>query len=98
MPQALLKIYFLSLAKVFVTQVRTFIHDLANARRRYICNVFFHWLRPCSAIDRKQSLVKLTEDGLDWPQMVPDEAPVTARSEWHSFDTYVCYFLNSVAI
>ena len=23
----------------------------ANERRRYICNVFTHWLRPCSAID-----------------------------------------------
>ena len=27
----------------------------ANERRRHICNVFFHWLRPFSAIDRKWS-------------------------------------------
>ena len=24
----------------------------ANEGRRYLCNVFFHWLRPCSAMDR----------------------------------------------
>ena len=29
---------------------------LANERRRYLCNVFSHWLRPCSAIDRKQNM------------------------------------------
>ena len=29
---------------------------LANERRCYICNVFSHWLIPCSAIDRKQDL------------------------------------------
>ena len=27
----------------------------ANKRRRYICNVFSNWLRPCSAVDRKQA-------------------------------------------
>ena len=26
----------------------------ANERRCYICNIFSYWLRPCSAIDRKQ--------------------------------------------
>ena len=30
--------------------------------RRYICNVFFHWLRPCSAIDRNQDKFKLPTD------------------------------------
>ena len=30
---------------------------LANERRRYICNVFSHWLRPCSVIDRKHITV-----------------------------------------
>ena len=26
---------------------------LANERRCYLCNVFFHWLKPCSAVDGK---------------------------------------------
>ena len=26
----------------------------ASERRRYICNVFSHWLRSCSAIDKKR--------------------------------------------
>ena len=29
----------------------------ANERRRYLCNVFSLWLRPCSATDRKWTLV-----------------------------------------
>ena len=32
---------------------------IENERRHYICNVFSHWLRTCSAIDRK------------WPQLRP---------------------------
>ena len=31
----------------------------ANERRRYICNVFYHWLRPCSAIDLKWVQISL---------------------------------------
>ena len=27
----------------------------ANERRCYICNVFSHWLRPCSVVDRRQA-------------------------------------------
>ena len=27
----------------------------AKERRRYICNVFSHWLRPCSVIDRNRT-------------------------------------------
>ena len=30
---------------------------LANGRRCYICNVFSHWLRPCSSIDREHALM-----------------------------------------
>ena len=29
----------------------------ANQKRCYMCKDFSHWLRPCSAIDRKQALV-----------------------------------------
>ena len=29
---------------------------LANERRCYKCNIFSHWLRPCSAIYREQAL------------------------------------------
>ena len=29
----------------------------ASEKRRYICNIFSHWLRPCSAIDRKPAQV-----------------------------------------
>ena len=32
----------------------------ANERRRYICNVFSHWLRLCSAIDRKWAHTYMT--------------------------------------
>ena len=27
---------------------------LASERRRHICNILFHWLRPCPATDRKR--------------------------------------------
>ena len=30
---------------------------LANERKRYICMVFSHWLRRCSAMDMNQHLV-----------------------------------------
>ena len=30
-----------------------------NLRRHHICNVFFHWLEPCSAIDRKRALIMI---------------------------------------
>ena len=32
----------------------------ANERRHYKCNVFSHWLRPCSAIDRKWAQIVQT--------------------------------------
>ena len=34
----------------------------ANERKLFICNVFSHWLRFCSAIDRKQALVSCLHD------------------------------------
>ena len=36
--------------------IYTWANVLANERRRYICDVFSNWLRPCSAIDRKRAL------------------------------------------
>ena len=29
----------------------------ANERRRYPCNVFSHWLRPCTTVDKKRARV-----------------------------------------
>ena len=37
------------------------IYVTSSLRRRYICNVSSHWLRPCSAIDRTKGLVILTQ-------------------------------------
>ena len=34
----------------------------ANERRRYICNVFSHWLRPCSFIDRKRAAISINDN------------------------------------
>ena len=44
-------------------------------RRCYICKVFSHWLRPCSAIDRKWALVLYIK--------LPDIMILTCRSTFH---------------
>ena len=35
--------------------------------RYYICNIFFHWLRPCSAIDKKTGPVLISQLGQHVP-------------------------------
>ena len=45
----------------------------ANERRRYIRNVFSHWVKPCSAIDRKQTQVSLDKNylqGCTWSSQI----------------------------
>ena len=56
----------------------------ANERRHYICDIFSHWLRTCSAIDLKHILVinRKIEDLHQWPYGVKK-----LHSNRHGFST-----------
>ena len=66
---------------------------LATERRRCICNVFSHWLRACSAIDRKPTQTEAT-DSVDINQCVPWKKVTFCRIAFRYHCTNVYLYLE----